>query len=305
MKYKELPESHYFTETDLKKILLEILDEKQHPLILTLKRKTVIKEIINNKEKIIGKYLTEEQIKYLQKKKEKNREPKYLRPKDIELIKEYFVKNKNSSIKRMQHDMINVFLGVGLRVQELCDFEPGWVDTDNLRIKILGKGKKWRWTHVSKNMINLLLKIETEYVVYQNDMFKNSYGMDYTPMFVNLKGKPFTPRHIQKFMETISRNVDGLSHKLHPHLLRHTYAVSKIMNNPRLSIEELKQDMGHEDINTTAGYFALTETERIKMAKKREENVISEVRSMDKFCIFCGNGLQKEAMFCSGCGKKQ
>ena len=71
MNFKEVPSSHYFTETDLKKILLEVLDEKQHPLILTLKRRAVIKEIVSNKDKIVGKYLTEEQVKYLQKKKEK------------------------------------------------------------------------------------------------------------------------------------------------------------------------------------------------------------------------------------------
>ena len=300
MDHKEVPSSHYFTETDLKKILLEVLDVKQHPLVLTLKRRAVIKEIVNNKEKIIGKFLTEEQVKYLQKKKEKNREPEYLRPEDVEAIKSYFSRNKDSSIKRMQHDMIKVFLGVGLRVQELCDLEPGWVDADNSRVKVLGKGKKWRWTHVSEDMVNLLLGVETKYAVHQNDMFKNSYGKSYRPMFVNLKGKPFTPRHIQKFMETISRNVE-LSHKLHPHLLRHTYAVSRIMNEPRLSIEELKQDMGHEDINTTAGYFALNEAERIKMAKNRD---IPGVKG-GKFCVNCGNGLSNEALFCSGCGKKQ
>lgn len=308
MNYLNLTNSYYFSETELKKILLEVLDSKHHPLILTLKRRGVVKEVIANKEKIIGKWMTQEQIDYLQKKKEKNKEHSYLVKNDLELIKSYFTNYQDSLIKRLQYDIIKVFLGIGLRAQELCDFEPGWVESENYRVKVLGKGKKWRWTHISEDTINLLLGVEKKYAVNQNEIFKNSYGNNYKPMFVNLRGKPFTPRHIQKFMETISNHLPQLSHKLHPHLLRHTYAVFRIMDNPSLSIEELRQDMGHEDINTTAGYFALAEAERIKMAKKRileAESPVKKEGNKTRFCVFCGNTLPREAVFCSECGRKQ
>lgn len=308
MTYITLPNSHYFSETDLKKVLLEVLDSKHHPLILTLKRRAIVKEVIANKDKILGIWMTKEQVEYLQKKREKNREPEYLVKEDLEYVRSYFTTRNDSAIKRLQYDIIKVFLGVGLRVQELCDFEPGWVEPENYRVKVLGKGKKWRWTHVSEDLINLLLSIEKKYAVHQNGLFKNSYGKNYQPMFVNLRGKPFTPRHIQKFMETVSGHLPQLSHPLHPHLLRHTYAVFRIMDHPTLSIEELRQDMGHDDINTTAGYFALAEAERIKMAKKREDkNQLIPFRDdiKAKFCVFCGDSLPREALFCSGCGKKQ
>ncbi|GEM_PF-1745251 len=308
MEYLTLPHSHYFSETDLKKVLLEVLDSKHHSLILTLKRRAIVKEVITNKDKIIGIWMTKEQLDYLQKKREKNREPEYLVEEDLGFIRTYFLARNDSAIKRLQHDIIKVFLGVGLRVQELCDFEPGWVEPENYRVKILGKGKKWRWSHVSEDTINLLLSIEKKYAVHQNELFKNSYGKNYQPLFVNLRGKPFTPRHVQKFMETVSGHLPQLSHSLHPHLLRHTYAVFRIMNTPNLSIEELRQDMGHDDINTTAGYFALAEAERIKMAKKREEKIQPVLNREDfktKFCVFCGGSLPYDALFCSGCGKKQ
>ena len=305
--YKTKPASFYFTETDLKKILLEV--SSQPMVIMPLKRKQLIREIEQAKESIVGKHITEAQFEQLRKKKVKNTEPEYLTFDDVDLIDGFYARYSNSNIKKVQHAIIKSFIGGGFRVQELCSFDPEYIDKDNNRIHILGKGKKWRWTHVDEDFITFLLGFKDKYNCAANPIFKNSYEMDYRPMFLNGDGRPFTPRNVQKFMDNLSGSIELLSHSLHPHLLRHTYGVFRVLKNTTLSIEELRQDMGHEDIRTTQIYFRLAEAERIKLAKKRKEinNSIQSEQQKNKsmFCRACGKGVDFDSRFCRYCGVKQ
>lgn len=305
--YKTKPASFYFTETDLKKILLEV--SSQPMVIMPLKRKQLIREIEQAKESIVGKYITEAQFEQLRKKKVKNTEPEYLTFDDIDLVDGFYGKYQSSNIKKVQHAIIKSFIGGGFRVQELCSFDTDYIDKDNNRIHVLGKGKKWRWTHVDEDFITFLLGFKDKYNCATNPIFKNSYDIDYRPMFLNSDGKPFTPRNIQKFMDNISKSIQTLSHDLHPHLLRHTYGVFRVLKNPTISIEELRQDMGHEDIRTTQIYFRLAEAERIKLAKRRKTENFNTAEnsnsSKTKFCFKCGVSLPVNASFCVSCGVKQ
>lgn len=276
--FTQKPASYYFTETDLKKILLDALDPKQHTLMLTHKRKRLIKEFINpNKDILVGKYITAEQLKYLNKVKEEEKDPEYYVTEDIALIDQYFARYTHSAIKRTQHAIIQAFIGGGFRVQELCDFdaEKGISREDN-RIHVLGKGKKWRWVHVSEAFTNFLLGYTEKYGIMSNPKAKNSYSQEYQPLFVNSSKTPFTPRNIQKFMEVLTNKIAGLPYSMHPHLFRHTYAVKRILEDPTLRVEELRADMGHKKITTTQIYFRLADKERLKLAKSRNHKEIKE-----------------------------
>lgn len=303
--YKDRPASFYFTETDLKKILLEV--SSQPMVIMPLKRKALIRELGQVKDKVVGKFITEQQFEYLQQKKAKNTEPEYLNYEDVDLINAYFAKYPKSKIKKIQQDIIHSLIKGGFRVQEICDYDCKQVDKENARIRILGKGKKWRWTYVEDSFITFLLGFKSRHNVEQNAIFKNSYKEDYQPFFVNSQGKPFTPRNIQKFMDVISEKLPKLSHKLHPHLFRHTYAVFRLLKNPTQSPEELRQDMGHESIRDTQRYFELAEAERTKLAKQRKgESKEKEVQQKNsKYCHKCGAELEMDANFCVSCGVKQ
>lgn len=305
--YKDKPASFYFTETDLKKILLEV--SSQPMVIMPLKRKALIRELGQVKDKVVGKHITEQQFEYLQLKKAKNTEPEYLNYDDVDLINNYFAKYPKSKIKKVQLDIINSLIKGSFRVQEICDYDGKQLDKENARIRILGKGKKWRWTYVDDDFITFLLGFKARHNVEQNAIFKNSYGEDYQPFFVNSQSKPFTPRNIQKFMDNISVKLPKLSHKLHPHLFRHTYAVFRILKNPTLSPEELRQDMGHESIRDTQIYFRLAEAERIKLNKRRNENTNinkkEEQQNKSIFCKACGKNIDSDSKFCRYCGEKQ
>lgn len=260
--------SFYFTDTSLKKILLE--EVEQPLLIIPMKRRELIQEINLLKEKVVGKYITNGQLEYLNKIKPKGTEPEYLNQNDLNLIQTYY-NQFDSKIKYLQHIIIKCIINGGFRVQELCDFDVKGIDSDLTRLRILGKGCKWRWTRIDPDFKTFLLEYRTANNCLENPTFKNSYGHDYQPLFLNSRKKPFTPRHVQKFMDTVSKAIPDLSHKLHPHLLRHTYAVMRIMKNPSLNMNELCQDMGHAKITTTQIYSKLGENERDILAKRREK----------------------------------
>lgn len=272
MNYLNDKRSVYFSATDLKKILIEV-----HPnpmLLLSLTdRSDLIKEIVELKEKLINIIITEDQFEYLQKTKHKNTEPEYYTLEEQEIIESYFRLYENSPIKKNQENTYKAFINVGFRVTELCDFDRDAIDKYNYRVRIFGKGKKWRWTHVDPGFIDFLLKIKENIKIIEA---KNSDDKPYHPLFLNSDGNQYTPRAIQKFMDTIYENLKdkGLTKKMHPHILRHTYAVNRIINNPSINMEELRNDMGHADIRTTQIYFALADAERIKLVKKREEKKI-------------------------------
>lgn len=55
--------------------------------------------------------------------------------------------------------------------------------------------------------------------------------------------------------------------RAHPHLLRHTYAVTALTNG--MDLFTLKEAMGHKSIRTTEIYLAMSE-ERLKQQRKTD-----------------------------------
>ncbi|MDO8555833.1 MAG: tyrosine-type recombinase/integrase [Nanoarchaeota archaeon] len=268
--YTHKAPSDYLTESDLKKVFIGIIPQEEFLTILSHKRKQLIKEIENYKDKIIGKSLTKAQLDYLKKKRDPAT-PEYLNVEDLDLIKQYYARHP-SRTKQIQYVMIRLMAELGLRVQEVCDLEADAVDDELNEIRIFGKGEKWRKTKISDNLIEFIKSFKQKYQVEKNLKGKKSNKKEYTPLFVTAKGKPFTPRHIQKFMETLSKNIPELSMPLHPHMLRHTYAVMRLLYEPSLSLEDLRGDMGHTDIRVTQIYFRLSEEDRLRRAKRRQKS---------------------------------
>ncbi|HLD13053.1 MAG TPA: tyrosine-type recombinase/integrase [Candidatus Nanoarchaeia archaeon] len=319
--FTKKPTTFYFTAMNLKKILLEVVP---HPMLLIpLERDELINEVDNYKDKIVGKYITAKQLAYLKVKRETDREPEYLLEKDIVLIEQYFAQYPESRIKQTECLIIKTLVETGCRVSELCDLAIGDIDPDISRVRVIGKGKKWRWIEVNENIIALLRSFKQTFHVGKTPIFKNSYNMDYQPLFLNNDNKPFTPRNIQKFMTLISKKIPSLKHPLHPHLLRHTYAVLQVLNHPEQSIVTLRNKMGHSQVSTTQIYFSMSEPELERLAKQNEKrggsrNILPEklsdkevVKAENKpvedgvFCMCCGQQIFSKAVFCRYCGGKQ
>ena len=69
--------------------------------------------------------------------------------------------------------------------------------------------------------------------------------------FTTLKGKPVSPRYVQAMVAREARNA-GIERRVHPHMLRHTYATELL--DEGYNIRELQELLGHANLSTTQIY---------------------------------------------------
>lgn len=72
-------------------------------------------------------------------------------------------------------------------------------------------------------------------------------------MFLNMAGDPITQDAVAKFMQRLARRTN--LPRLHPHLLRHTFAVRYLMNGG--DVFTLQKILGHTSLEMTRKYVTL------------------------------------------------
>jgi site-specific recombinase XerD len=144
--------------------------------------------------------------------------------------------------RRLRDDAVaEVLYGSGLRVSELCGLRHGDLDLDRGRVTVWGKGSKQRMVPLSEPAVVALRRWSAE--------GRGLLAGPETPAdvaFVNLRGKPLTPRDTRRILDRRS------SEPTHPHALRHTFATHLLDGGADLrTVQEL---LGHEDLSTTQIY---------------------------------------------------
>lgn len=151
-----------------------------------------------------------------------------------------------------------LMLCTGIRAEELCDLRV--MDTpkilgDNFIAVYRGKNNRDREIPVSKKMAQAL----TLYIdIYRpKTMPRHHRRNDLTkPVFYSHIKRKLTPNALTKLFYRIGIQA-GLAKRLHPHMLRHTFAVNSLRNG--VNIYTVKELMGHSDLNVTSGYLHLVD----------------------------------------------
>lgn len=155
----------------------------------------------------------------------------------------------NEPLELRNRIIVETLYACGLRVSELCNLKIKDIDFDDLTIRVIGKGNKERLIPFYPN-----LKDEfNEYInTYRKDVLK---GKECEYFFVSNRGDKLTERSIQKMLDKVSLDV-GLPIKVHPHMLRHSFATHLLDNGADLrTVQEL---LGHSGLQTTQIYTHLT-----------------------------------------------
>jgi integrase/recombinase XerD len=144
--------------------------------------------------------------------------------------------------------MVELLYATGMRVSELTGLrmdafhlEQGWV-------RVLGKGNKER-------MIPFHPRAKTSLLQYLRHREKRFEGKRSSPpeVFVGRSGKPMGRIQFWKDLNVLAKDA-GIG-KLHPHLLRHTFASHLVQGGADLrSVQEM---LGHTDLSTTQIYTHL------------------------------------------------
>jgi site-specific recombinase XerD len=151
--------------------------------------------------------------------------------------------------------IMELFFSSGMRISELTSLNTDQVSFLNdgatnrtYELSIVGKGKHVRTIFISPRAAEWL----RQYLKSRKDVFR--------PLFVNQRSKEedesrLTPRSIQTMIRRCAM-LAGLSKKVTPHTLRHTYATDLLNHGADLrSVQEL---LGHKNVSTTQIYTHVT-----------------------------------------------
>ena len=144
--------------------------------------------------------------------------------------------------------MIELAYSSGLRLSELVSVDLGDIDldADAASVRVTGKGSKQREVPVGAHACNAV----RAWLGFRAQLA----DADETALFVTRSGRRIGARAVQTRMRQFARR-RGLPQRLHPHMLRHSFASHLLESSGDLrAVQEL---LGHADISTTQVYTHL------------------------------------------------
>ena len=176
--------------------------------------------------------------------------------------------------------MAKLLYGSGLRLMECVRLRIKDIDCDRKRIKVFGKGDKWRSTILAQPVIPLLQEhMERVKTLHHQDL-EEGFGEVYLPSALARK-YPAAARETswQYFFPSKKRSIDprsgkerrhhvlesglqkavkraaaraGIDKRVTCHTLRHSFATTMLENG--VNIRVLQELLGHADVKTTEMY---------------------------------------------------
>lgn len=160
----------------------------------------------------------------------------------------------NTKIGLRDRAIVGILYSSGLRVSELVALNRDTVNLKRREFMVRGKGQKDRPVFISEDAAQLV----RDYMAIRTDTLK--------PLFIRYGGAEqidnsgdygrLTPRSIQRFVSHYA-SLAGITKKVSPHTLRHSFATGLLMNGADL--RSVQTMLGHSNISTTQIYTHVTD----------------------------------------------
>lgn len=197
---------------------------------------------------IVNKKREDNPFEYVATPKFKNRLPEFLTEKDFQVLIDENAKRTDKMALRDQA-ILELMFASGLRASEVVNLKVSNINFSNRTMTVLGKGHKERIVPFSKNSLDTLNQYLT--LFRPNVIAKNGIEEDLGYLFLNSRGEKLTNRGLEFIMNQIALKT-GIMMRLHPHMLRHSFATDLLGKGADLRmIQEL---MGHASVRTTSIY---------------------------------------------------
>ncbi len=168
--------------------------------------------------------------------------PRVLSVEEVESLLERPDLNQPQGVR--DRAVLEILYGCGLRVSELVSLELKDVRLAQGFLICKGKGSKERIVPVGRSAARWLK-------TYLNQVRPLWDRKGSAEIFLTRRGKPFTRQGIWKILKTYGQEA-GLKDKIHPHVLRHSFATHLLERGADLrSVQML---LGHSQITTTQIY---------------------------------------------------
>ena len=143
--------------------------------------------------------------------------------------------------------MLELLYATGARVSELLALKPEDVNMQDGWIRVLGKGSRERMVPVHARALDALKR----YLSFREKKFPAGAP---PRLFLGQGGKPLSRVQFWRELKDLGRR-EGLSAKLHPHLVRHTFATHLLRGGADLRV--VQELLGHASLSTTQIYTHL------------------------------------------------
>jgi integrase/recombinase XerC len=150
------------------------------------------------------------------------------------------------ALARRDHAMFELFYSSGLRLAELTGLRPEDLDFREGTVRVTGKGSKTRIVPLGSHAARALQ-------AWLTDRAALARPGD-TALFLGRGGRGIGPRAVQERLRAWALR-QGLAAKVHPHMLRHSFASHVLQSSGDLrAVQEM---LGHSSISTTQVYTHL------------------------------------------------
>ncbi len=161
--------------------------------------------------------------------------------------------------------LLELMYGAGVRVSEAAALDVAQCDLEQMSLVVRGKGNKERVVVIGEPARDAL-----ENYLRSGRRGARSSG----PLFLNRDGGRLSQRAIQLIVRKRALEA-GIDARVHPHLLRHTFATHLLDGGAELRV--VQELMGHASANTTQIYLHVTEErQRSEMERSLEGLAASE-----------------------------
>jgi len=180
--------------------------------------------------------------------------PSFLTIKEVEQL----LQAPDLSTPQGQRDraLMELLYASGLRVSELVNLNLEQVNRDSGEIRVWGKGSKERVVLMGKPAAEALS------IYLRQGRPKLLGNKRNSALFLNRYGERLNERRVQKILDDYTRKA-GLAKKVHPHMLRHTFATHMLDGGADLRV--VQELLGHANLTSTQIYTHVTKSQARKV----------------------------------------
>ena len=180
--------------------------------------------------------------------------PKALSVQQAVALAEHRTEHGSPALAARDHAIAELLYGCGMRIGELMGLDVlatagvnstsrGWIDVSDATAHVLGKGSKRRSLPVGAPALAAL-----QAWLAQRPLLARTGE---AALFVSQRGTRLSPNQLRLRLQAMAQQ-SGLPTRVHPHMLRHSYASHLLQSSGDLrAVQEL---LGHASISTTQIY---------------------------------------------------
>ena len=152
--------------------------------------------------------------------------------------------------------LLELLYASGLRVSELVSLTLGQISLDTNEIRVWGKGSKERMVLMGEPATEAL----RNYLEQGRPKLVGEKKND--ALFLNRYGQRLAERQVQRMLQQYAKK-SGIGKRVHPHLLRHTFATHLLDGGADLRV--VQELLGHARLSSTQIYTHVTKSQAKKI----------------------------------------